>query len=213
VRVIAGRSRGRILRAPTGSRTRPTADRVREAIFDMLGSLVDLKGATVADLFAGSGAMGIEALSRGAGAVVFVDRAAAALRAVRSNLVAVGMQDARVSLVRADVLAWLSRPVSGALRSPKCFDLALCDPPYAFVAWGELLRRLDAGIAVLETNRPVEVPDNWKVVRHKRHGGTLLTVVRAVGTQPSGGSCDDDGVRGRAAGLHITSETNQRGTA
>ena len=190
----------------------------------MLGSLVDLKGATVADLFAGSGAMGIEALSRGAGAVVFVDRAAAALRAVRSNLVAVGMQDARVSLVRADVLAWLSRPArparlarparpaSVALGSPKWFDLVLCDPPYAFVAWGELLRLLDAGIAVLETNRPIEVPGNWKVVRHKRHGGTLLTVVRAVGTQPSGGSCDDDGERGRVAGLDITSETNQRGT-
>ena len=199
------------MRAPASSRTRPTADRVREAIFDMLGGLVDLEGATVADLFAGSGAMGIEALSRGAGAVVFVDRAPAALRTVRSNLVAVGMQNVRVSLVRADVLTWLSRPVTGTLRSPQCFDLAVCDPPYAFVAWGELLRRLDAKTAVLESNHPLEVPENWKVVKHKRHGGTLVTVVRAADTPPSGGSCGD-GVRGRVAGLHITSEMNERGT-
>jgi 16S rRNA G966 N2-methylase RsmD len=121
------------------------------------------------------------------------------------------MQHVRVSLVRADVLAWLSRPVTGALRSPQRFDLALCDPPYAFVAWGELLRRLDAKTAVLESNHPLEVPENWKVVKHKRHGGTLVTVVRAADTHPSGGSCDD-GVRGRVAGLHITSEMNQRGT-
>jgi 16S rRNA (guanine966-N2)-methyltransferase len=200
-----------VLRAPTGSRTRPTADRVREAIFDMLGSLVELRGVTVADLFAGSGAMGIEALSRGARAVVFVDRASGALRVVRSNLVTAGFEDAPVSIVRADVVAWLSRPGDKAHGSAKRFDLALCDPPFAFVAWGELLRRLDAGIAVLESNRPLEMPDNWKVIRHKRYGGTLVTVVSAAGTQPSGGSYGDDSVRSRAADLRTTPEMNQRG--
>ena len=210
--MIAGSGRGRVLRAPPGSTTRPTTDRVREAIFDMLGSLVELKGATVADLFAGSGAMGIEALSRGARSAVFVDRAAGALRAVRSNLVAAGLAAAPATIVRADVLAWLSLEARETRRSAERFDLALCDPPYAFVAWGELLRRLDAGIAVLESNRPLEVSGKWKVVRCKRYGGTLVTVVRAEGTQPSGESRDDDGDRRHVGGPCTTSETNQRGT-
>jgi len=210
VRVIAGRSRGRALRAPPGSTTRPTADRVREAIFDMVGSLVELRGATVADLFAGSGAMGIEALSRGARAVVFIDRAASALRTVRSNLAAAGLAPAPATIVRADVLAWLSREAAQTVRPPQRFDLALCDPPYAFVAWGELLGRLDASVAVLESNRPLEVPERWKVVRCKRYGGTLVTVVRAAGTQPSDESHDNGDGRD-ATGLRTTPDSKQRG--
>ncbi|HUI03489.1 MAG TPA: 16S rRNA (guanine(966)-N(2))-methyltransferase RsmD [Acidimicrobiales bacterium] len=172
MRVIAGSCRGRPLRAPAGGATRPTGDRVREAVFDILGSLVDLEGAAVADLFAGSGALGIEALSRGAASCTFVDDAPAALAVVRENLAALGLAGRSV-VVRRDVLAFLE----GEHR----FDLSLCDPPYEFTAWEVLLGRLSAPLAVLESRRPVTAPAGWEVIRHKRYGGTLVTVVRSPG--------------------------------
>ncbi|MGH9018061.1 MAG: RsmD family RNA methyltransferase [Acidimicrobiales bacterium] len=169
VRVIAGSSRGRILRAPAGSATRPTSDRVRESIFDVLGSLLDLDGTTVVDLFAGSGALGIEALSRGAAAVTFVDSSLPAVRAVTANVTATGLDPARTTVVRADVPEWL--------RRPHRFDLALVDPPYAFAEWETLLAGLRAGVAVLESDHEATLPPTWEVIRHKRYGGTLVTVV------------------------------------
>jgi 16S rRNA (guanine966-N2)-methyltransferase len=177
VRVIAGSCRGRRLRAPEGKVTRPTSDRVREAIFDVLGSLVDLDGMSVVDLFAGSGAMGIEALSRGAASTVFVEDAPAALGAIGDNLAALGIED-RARVVREDVLVFLGRPHQ--------FDLALCDPPYDFPSWEGVLTRLHASVAVLESRRPVEVPVGWEVVKNKRYGGTLVTVVRSLGAHEKG---------------------------
>jgi 16S rRNA (guanine966-N2)-methyltransferase len=117
VRVVAGTFKGRRLAAPRGTRTRPTADRVREALFSMLG---DVGEARVLDLYAGSGALGIEALSRGAGRAVFVERDAQALAAIERNLAAVGVE---ATVVRQDVLRFLAR-ADGA------FDLVFCDPPY-----------------------------------------------------------------------------------
>jgi len=174
--VIAGSCRGRLLRAPAGNATRPTSDRVREAIFDVLGSLVDLDGASVVDLFAGSGALGIEALSRGASAV-FVESAPAAVGAIRANLAALGLED-QARVVREDVLRFVERSHD--------FDVALCDPPYDFAAWDRLLAQLHATLAVLESRRPVEVPEGWEVVRNKRYGGTLVTVVRSLGAHEKG---------------------------
>ena len=117
MRVVAGEFKGRRLYAPRGSRTRPTADRVREALFSMLG---DVSGARVLDLYAGSGALGIEALSRGAESAVFVERDAKALDALRRNLDATG---ARGAVRREDVARFLSRPEG-------TFDLVFADPPY-----------------------------------------------------------------------------------
>jgi 16S rRNA (guanine966-N2)-methyltransferase len=117
VRVVAGEFKGRRLQAPRGRRTRPTADRVREALFSMLG---DVSGARVLDLYAGSGALGIEALSRGAESAVFVERDQQALTALRRNLEAVG---ADADVRRQDVLRFLA-------RSEGTFDLVFCDPPY-----------------------------------------------------------------------------------
>ena len=175
--MIAGSCRGRLLRAPAGNATRPTSDRVREAIFDVLGSLVDLREMTVADLFAGSGAMGIEAISRGAASVVFVEEASAAVGAIRGNLVTLGIED-QAQVLREDVVRFLDRPHD--------FDLALCDPPYEFEGWESLLTRLNATLAVLESRRPVEVPVSWEVIRNKRYGGTLVTVVRSLGAHQKG---------------------------
>jgi 16S rRNA (guanine966-N2)-methyltransferase len=117
VRVVAGEFKGRRLHAPRGARTRPTADRVREAIFSMLG---DVSGARVLDLYAGSGALGIEALSRGAESAVFVERDPGALAALRRNLDAVG---AGAEVRRQDALRFLA-------RGEGTFDLVFCDPPY-----------------------------------------------------------------------------------
>ena len=117
MRVVAGDFKGRRLVAPRGAGTRPTADRVREALFSMLG---DVSGARVLDLYAGSGALGIEALSRGAESAVFVERDQAALAALRRNLDAVG---ARAEVRRQDVVRFLARPEG-------TFDLVFCDPPY-----------------------------------------------------------------------------------
>jgi 16S rRNA (guanine966-N2)-methyltransferase len=117
VRVVAGDFKGRRLHTARGARTRPTADRVREALFSMLG---DVSGARVLDLYAGSGALGIEALSRGAESAVFVERDRQALAALRRNLEAVGV----AATVRAeDALRFLARPEG-------TFDLVFCDPPY-----------------------------------------------------------------------------------
>ena len=172
MRVIAGTLRGRALRAPPGRGTRPTADKVREAIFSVLGSLVDLEGTSVLDLYAGSGAMGIEALSRGAASVVFVDDAPAACRTLQANLDSLGLAG-RGRILRQDVLRYLD--TAGR------FDIALCDPPYDFDGWADLLGRLDAGLAVLESARAVPVPGAWETIRNKRYGGTLVTVARPLG--------------------------------
>ena len=125
MRVIAGRLGGRTLKAPRGRETRPTSDRVREALFSALG---DVAGARVLDLYAGTGALGIEALSRGAARATFVESARPALAALRENLASLGLEgDARV--VARSVTACAS---GGALPGP--FDLVLADPPYAALA-------------------------------------------------------------------------------
>ena len=186
MRVIAGSSRGRRLRAPTGEATRPTSDRVRESIFDVLGSLVDLEGTDVVDLFAGSGALGIEALSRGAASVTFVDSSLAAVRAVEANVTGTGLDPAQTRVVRADVLVWLEQPHR--------FDLALCDPPYAFDALARTARPSPGRAGRARIGPPVTVPESWEIVRHKRYGGTLVTVVRSPD-------------------WHLAPESRQRGTS
>jgi 16S rRNA (guanine966-N2)-methyltransferase len=173
VRVVAGSARGRRLTTPTGAGTRPTADRVREATFNALGSLGAVEGATVLDLFAGSGAMGIEALSRGAAAATFVDRDPKALAAVRANLDVTGLAE-RATVVRDDAERWLA----GA----GWYDLAVLDPPYATddAAWARLLGGLDAGVVVLESDRVVPLPGTWTILRSRTYGGSVVVLARAT---------------------------------
>jgi len=121
MRIVAGRYGGRRLRAPRGSATRPTSDRVREALFALLG---ELEGAHALDLFAGSGALGIEALSRGAASATFVDSAPSAVRAVRCNLDSVGIEGCDVR--RQDARAFLRN----ARTQGRQYDLVFVDPPY-----------------------------------------------------------------------------------
>jgi 16S rRNA (guanine966-N2)-methyltransferase len=143
---------------------------VREAIFNALGSRGEVVGARVLDLFAGTGALGIEALSRGAAHATFVEPDRAMARVLGANLAALDLE-ARSSVLAATADRALSRLAGDR------FDLALLDPPYAFDAWESLLDRLPAQVAVIESDREVPVPPGWDVVRTKRHGGTLVAIV------------------------------------
>jgi 16S rRNA (guanine966-N2)-methyltransferase len=174
MRVIGGRSRGRRLAAKLPASVRPTSDRVRESIFDILGSQGGVEGLTVVDLFCGSGALGTEALSRGAAAATFVDQDLGALTAARANLDGVGLGDEPATFVRAALPGWLA----GA----PAFDLALCDPPYDFDGWPELLSLLRAGMVVMESSTEIALPDGWMSTRERRYGGTLVTVAHRSGS-------------------------------
>jgi 16S rRNA (guanine966-N2)-methyltransferase len=180
VRVIAGRFGGRRLQAPKGrATTRPTSDRVREAIFSMLG---DLHEARVLDLFAGTGALGIEALSRGAARAVFVERDGAALAALRANLGALGLGAEEAEVRRGEALAALRIARAGA----ETYDLVLIDPPYrrAGAMGGELspaLAPLLSGQArvVVESDRRAPLELSWgEIERQRRYGDTTITIHR-----------------------------------
>jgi 16S rRNA (guanine966-N2)-methyltransferase len=147
---------------------------VRESIFDILGSRGGVEGLSVVDLFCGSGALGLEALSRGASSATFVDQDPAALDAVRTNLAAVGLGDQPSTVIRATLPGWLA--------AAPAFDLALCDPPYSFDGWPALLSILQADVAVLESSDPVALPEGWMIARERRYGGTLVTVAHRSGT-------------------------------
>jgi 16S rRNA (guanine966-N2)-methyltransferase len=154
---------------------RPTTDRVREAVFNALGSLDAVAGARVLDLFAGSGALGIEALSRGAGTVVFVEVDRSAHAAVVANLEATGL-DATAEVVRADAAQFLR-------SAPGHFDLVLLDPPYRTTEWEPLLAALEAvvtpeTVVVVESDHEVALPPTWRVERRKRYGSTFVAIAR-----------------------------------
>jgi 16S rRNA (guanine966-N2)-methyltransferase len=168
MRVVAGEAKGRRLAAPDGDDTRPTSDRVREAIFNSLASMDALDDAKVLDLFAGSGALGIEALSRYAAHCTFVERARPALDAIRANLNVTGLSD-RADVVVVDAMTFVSQGKAAD------FDLVLADPPYDFKQWGDLLQGVSGPLVVAESNRPVMPPEGWEVLREKRYGKTWVT--------------------------------------
>lgn len=179
MRVVAGEARGRRLVAPDGRDTRPTLDRVREAMFNSLVSLDVVDGARVLDLYAGSGALGIEALSRGAGHATFVDNDRAARRAITENLATTGLGD-RAEVVAVDTVSFLRRVDGDGTRS---FDLVLLDPPYATddATWLDVLALVEplapGGVVVVESDREVSLPVGWHALRAKRYGGTLVSVL------------------------------------
>jgi 16S rRNA (guanine966-N2)-methyltransferase len=174
MRVIAGRWGGRRLQAPPGEATRPTSDRVREALFSVLGDRVD--GARVLDLFAGSGALGIEALSRGAAHATFVDSAPAAIRSLTANLSALGA-DAEVR--RADARRFLG----AASANGRHYDLVFLDPPYRLAGrlGGELATALPAVLApdavvVTESDRRAPLELELELIDERRYGDTLIRI-------------------------------------
>lgn len=168
LRIIAGEARGRRLSTPDGIEVRPTTSRVREAVFNSLHSQGCLEGADVLDLFAGSGALGLEAVSRGAASATFVESAPPALAALKANIDATGFND-RCRVVPGDVMEELPRLGHG-------YDVVLCDPPYRFDAWPELLSRLPADTVVAESEQAVELGPDWDVVKQRRYAGTVVVI-------------------------------------
>jgi len=172
---VAGRYGGRRLRSPAGAGTRPTADRVREALFALLGDVV---GLSVLDLFAGSGGLGIEALSRGAAGATFVDSASQAVRAVRENLEALGPSEP-VEVRCQDARAFL-RNASARGRQ---YDLVLVDPPYRRAGGlaGDLSSLLPPVLAprarvVCESDRRAPLDLALPVTDERRYGDTLIRI-------------------------------------
>jgi len=168
MRVVAGEFRGRKLVAPEGDTTRPTTDMVREAMFNSLQSMGIVDGAEVIDLFAGSGALGIEALSRGAAHCTFVEKDRAALTALRANIATLGIGD-RATLAQADAVSWST--------APRPADLVLIDPPYAFTDWEHLLGAVRGAYVVCEAGKEVAAPPGWTSLRVKRYGRTTVTLL------------------------------------
>ena len=178
MRIIAGGWRGRKLIAPAGDTTRPTGDRTRETLFNMLASrLGDFDGLTVADLFAGSGALGLEALSRGAASCLFVEQEAAAAETIRRNITALDAR-ARTAVQQTSVMAL------GPMKAP--YDLLLLDPPYGTGAGGVALDRMlrlgwigPATWIALETRRDEDVAVKGLVKDAERIvGKAKLTLLR-----------------------------------
>jgi 16S rRNA (guanine966-N2)-methyltransferase len=190
MRVIAGRLGGRRLQAPAGRVTRPTSDRVREAIFAMLGNV---EGARVLDLFAGTGALGIEALSRGAYTAVFVERDAGALRALNANLEALAIAPETVEVRRVDAL----QALHSASARQETYDLVFIDPPYGRARpapsasvppiaerWGPQLSAILPSLlgpgarVVVESDRRAPLELDVPLERQRRYGDTSITIHR-----------------------------------
>ena len=177
MRIVGGRCKGRVLSSFKGTSIRPTSDKVREAVFNILPRDFPFKMAL--DLFAGTGALGIEALSRGADEAVFFDSDPKAVELVRKNLASCGLLDA-ASVFRRDALSAV-RFLSG---KGSRFDLIFIDPPYASALAEETLIAIDAsglldegGVIVAETSKrnPIEaVPPGLKLLDRRRYGDTLV---------------------------------------
>jgi 16S rRNA (guanine966-N2)-methyltransferase len=175
MRVISGTYRGHRLRAPKGA-TRPTTDRTREAIFNLVQHRVALPGARALDLFAGSGALGFEALSRGAAAATFVEQHRGALGVIRQNAAALGVSD-RCTVLRADAFRFLEGPAG------EPFDLILTDPPYALDALPRLpdlaLAHLAPdGLLVLEHDATHAFDEHPALETSRTYGQTVVSLFR-----------------------------------
>jgi 16S rRNA (guanine966-N2)-methyltransferase len=183
MRIVAGTWRGRTLVAPPGAGTRPTADRVRQALFDMLmhaewGGRTLIEGATVLDAFAGTGALGLEALSRGAAFACFIESEPAALRALRANIAACKAED-RTEILATDVLA--------TPRAARSATVAFLDPPYGLNLVPQALDRLrDAGrigsgtVIVAETGRDEAWHPDQPILAERQHGAARIVVFRVL---------------------------------
>ncbi|HEY1427202.1 MAG TPA: 16S rRNA (guanine(966)-N(2))-methyltransferase RsmD [Caulobacteraceae bacterium] len=187
MRIVAGTFRGRPLVAPKGHLTRPTADRARQAMFNVLEHASwapELEGASVIDVFAGSGALGIEALSRGAASCLFVDHAEPARAAIRANLAALGLEG-RARIDRRDATAL---PARSAADVAPC-GLAFLDPPYGERLGEQALARLAGGgwlapgaIAALERGAgdAASAPAGFELVDERRWGAAKVSFLRAA---------------------------------
>lgn len=167
MRIIAGSAKGRKLFPPDDRTVRPTTDRVREAVFNVLFSRLDIEGTTVVDLFAGTGAYGLEAISRGAARATFVDSDRTSIALINDNIETLGFED-QSTVITSDAVQWARR--SGTV-SP---DVTFCDPPYDFDQWDDLLENLVTDLVVIESSREIPLPEPWVDIRTRRYGSTVV---------------------------------------
>ncbi|SMY11253.1 16S rRNA (guanine(966)-N(2))-methyltransferase RsmD [Brevibacterium jeotgali] len=199
MRIIAGRHRGRPLHAPKGRDTRPTPDRVRESLFASLEGMGVLEGARVLDLFAGSGSLGLEALSRGAHDVVFVDQASGSVGALARSIAELGEGSSTKVLSQRAQTA-----VDRLLEEDQRFDVVFADPPYPMaelelgrllVSIGELLSDLSA-LAIVERSvrspQPT-LPDRLELYRDRTYGETRMWLLQLVGEDEAEGCSVEHG--------------------
>lgn len=160
---------------------RPTTERVREAIFNSLYSHGEVEGRRFLDMFAGSGALGLEALSRGAASCTFIDTDRACVEAIEDNVDRLGFGD--VAVVRRG-------EATSILSNLERHDVALLDPPYDFDTWSGLLQNVPAEVVVIEASREIEPGPGWQILKAKRYGGTVVTIARRT-DEPSGRTLQD----------------------
>lgn len=177
LRVVSGTARGLRFDTSPGTDTRPTSDRVREAVFNALDSMGAVDGARVLDAYAGSGALGIEAASRGAAHVTYVERDNASRAVLVANLKTTGLED-QATVQAGDGMR--------TVASGDPWNLVLLDPPYAFDEWPVLLdvvagRLAPDGVAVLESDRALELPSTLHAIRTKQYGSTVVVFAVATG--------------------------------
>lgn len=180
MRVISGKARGVNLKTPEGMQTRPTTDRVKEAVFSIIQ--FDIPGANVLDLFGGTGQLGIEALSRGADHAIFVDASDVACKLIKENLKRTKLEDF-ANIVRSDYLQYLS-------VTKEKFDIILLDPPYAEVFLENSLNRISEidilkSNGIIVTERPIEKVLDWDFEgfsrsRDYKYGSTLISIFRKL---------------------------------
>ncbi|MDA8080859.1 MAG: 16S rRNA (guanine(966)-N(2))-methyltransferase RsmD [Actinomycetota bacterium] len=171
MRVLTGANKSRKLLSGVPESTRPTSSRVRKSIFDILWSRFGIEGKSVLDLFAGTGAMGIEALSRGAREAYFVDHSRAATRVIIENLARLQVESSRFRVINSKYKSFLE-----SYKGDR-FDIAFLDPPYVFNEWDDLVLNVPAGIMVCETGKPLQVPQGVVKLLERKYGTTVVTLL------------------------------------
>ncbi|WP_405102422.1 16S rRNA (guanine(966)-N(2))-methyltransferase RsmD [Oceanobacillus sp. FSL H7-0719] len=184
MRVIAGNQKGKSLKAVPGTATRPTTDKIKEAVFQVIGPYFD--GGTVLDLFAGSGSLGIEALSRGMDTAIFVDKQSKAIHTIKENLKTVKLED-RAEVFRTDAF----RALKAAAKRELKFDLILLDPPYNKMNYQDLFKELtenqllkQGGFIYCEHDPAEQLPEKtaeYSIIKKEKYSNTIaITIYRAL---------------------------------
>ena len=182
MRIITGKAKGIALKTPQGESTRPTAERVKEAVFSMLQ--FDIEGRTVLDLFAGSGQMGLEALSRGAFSATFVDKSKEAIKLIKENLEKTKLSNS-ATVFQGDYLDFIRR------NNDKPYDIIIIDPPYALKMYNPALNALFTGGMIKPTsfivcesgtdeifNGDVDLASKFEVAKQNKYGNTYITILK-----------------------------------
>lgn len=171
MRIISGKDRGRKFDAPEGAQTRPISDRAKEGIFNMLINIIDLEGAVVLDLFAGSGSFGFECISRGAAHVNYVEKSRNAIKTLEDNIEKLGYKE-QTSIHRKDVTASLVSQLEAGI--------VFCDPPYMDSPWPMLFSSIKSDIIVGHASSPIELGEGWRELRRRKYGRSHILICEKI---------------------------------